>query len=648
MRYRLAELLSLPSDTSVTLSLLGENAVRESVGLRDFGELLFDRIGGATCCFMRLNCLASRQMILEVPGPYRIDSCPSGGWLLSTSEPEKPTYWFPLSPMLREVDSVGHIRVEVSVAIVSLQASPEGLSFGIQADPAADAVIDCVVWEFTPRSSTLAAQLESLTALETQPYFLWGTHNHYGSPSDVYTHLIHGHVYEHRFSWPKYWKICSENDAHCLSVTLTGLEKATGKSIYGMLKAQLLLSVISRQWPDGGWRHGEWTDRMESHYRQHCSAMHMLMDALVEREDPVVRSSLERGAAFLSRQIDELDAGMWFLHDELEHRVETMRDGPFRWIPSRALGKSETNMLVLNSHLDATVALDRFAQVTGDSRYRPLVAKAKQATRAALGMRPAEWLYRQMYKAVRWTFLPTAQAVQLAWHQRAFKRLAWKYLIPMLPHIKARLPRLAMPGGYIERELSLKIFAHEYLPINLMDLLRYRRQFQDDSVDAVIGAGFELIDECCMLDRWPEINGRGYAVGFLAEALYHACLLYTEARYRIWLAQAVIKLQILALGLPPSLLGANGEAVAPEDRTPTPLVDDGRVCVVNLCRKNAREFLLVNASTEVARLQIVRNKPSELVWTTGSNGDRLDGLPMQLPAGTWLWGRGQEQCVAAD
>jgi len=211
--------------------------------------------------------------------------------------------------------------------------------------------------------------------------------------------------------------------------------------------------------------------------------MHMLMDALSECDDPALRQALERAAAFLSQQVDELDIGVWFLHDELEHRVETMRDAPFRWLPSRALGKSEANMLVLNTHLDATVALDRYAQVTGDARYRPLVAKSVRATRAALAMRPAEWLYRPIYKAIRRTFLPTSNGQQLSWHQRALKRVAWKYLLPLLPHIKTRYPRLVMPGGYIERELSLKIFASDYLPINLMDLLRYRSRFIDDSLD---------------------------------------------------------------------------------------------------------------------------------------------------------------------
>jgi len=147
-----------------------------------------------------------------------------------------------------------------------------------------------------------------------------------------------------------------------------------------------------------------------------------------------------------------------------------------------------------------------------------------------------------------------------------------------------------------------------------------------------------------MLDRWPEIKGKDYAVAFWVEALYRACLLYADVRYRELLAQAVIKSDALSLGLAPSLLGANAEAVAPVDQAPTPVVT-GSVRVVNLCRKDTREFLLVNSSTEVARLQFVRNVPLGLIWTTGADRAPFDELPPCIPAGAWFWGGTQKQHV---
>ena len=127
---------------------------------------------------------------------------------------------------------------------------------------------------------------------------------------------------------------------------------------------------------------------MESHYRLHCSAMHLMMDALSEDDDPVVRSALVRGMAFISDKYDATGVGAWFYHDELETSAAGMRRAPFKWWPGTALGKSPQNMLVLNTQLDTLVALERYRTLTGDAQYAPLVESGYQAARAVLALRP--------------------------------------------------------------------------------------------------------------------------------------------------------------------------------------------------------------------------------------------------------------------
>lgn len=621
-------------EASRTLSakrLALHSAADLQVGLDIFAD------GAASCCFARFTPGVAREISVVLSGAYRLAACTAGGWMLLPPRDDLACYWLPQPPRFRRLDERGHVLEERDIHLDGLTVSAAELALSVNI--LEQWAMDWIMWRFPRATRDVLDELHDLLTVETQGHFLWGSHTRYQRPTDVYRHVIHGHVYETQFSWPKYWKICSENDAHALYTILSGLASATGKQLYRLLKDQMLLSVLDRQGADGGWRHGEWTDRMESHYRLHCSAMHMLMDALDEKEDPFVRKALERAAAFLSGQTDELDAGEWFLHDELEHSVEALREGPFRWLPSRALGKSEPNMLVLNTHLDATIALDRYWQLTGDSRHQSLVSHAVTTARAVLSQRPAEWLYRPLFWAIRLTFLPTAQARRLPLHLRALKRVARKYLIPLLPHIKARFPRIVMPGGYIDRELSLRVFAPAYLPINVMDLLRYRRRFPDESVDDVILAAIALIRDCQLIERWPEINGMEYAVGFWAEALYQICLIRPDPEYRASLAQAVIALERQALGLPPSLLGSNGEAVPPREQAPTPVPDDGRIRVINLSRRNIKEVLLVNCATEAVRPRIVRNALNGLVWTAGSNAERRETLPQEIPPGGWLWGR---------
>jgi hypothetical protein len=143
--------------------------------------------------------------------------------------------------------------------------------------------------------------------------------------------------------------------------------------------------------------------------------MHLMMDSLDRQPDAAVRASLERAAAFLARQHQPLRNGVWFPHDELEASVESMERGPFKWVKSRALGKSVSNMLVLNTHLDATIALDRYRGLTTDGQHQALVDSACRATRIVLEMRPAEWLYRLMFRLIGLTFLPADEAKRLCY-----------------------------------------------------------------------------------------------------------------------------------------------------------------------------------------------------------------------------------------
>jgi hypothetical protein len=137
---------------------------------------------------------------------------------------------------------------------------------------------------------------------------------------------------------------------------------------------------------------------MESHYRLHNSAMLMLEAGLQEEADETIHRALEKAAAFLDACTDKTDIGLWFLHDSLEGSVASMeemrRQTKTPWIPSRTLGKSPTNKLILNTHLDAIVALDRYREVTGDAQYAGHIDSARAAARSVLGLRPAEPLYR--------------------------------------------------------------------------------------------------------------------------------------------------------------------------------------------------------------------------------------------------------------
>ena len=592
----------------------------------------------AMCVFFRSSTHFDESIHLTLNGKYRIHSCHSGGWVLLSEDGYQPSYWIPIKPKIRQIDQDAHILSENDANI-------QGISVSLQATDIAffatkDQQLDFTIWKFVPHDNKneLIDFLLNPDLIETQAYYLWGSHTPYQRPADLYLHLIHGHIYENNYSWPHRWKICSENDAHALYVVLSGLQKATNSPIYSLLKYQILISIITRQSDNGAWLHGEWTGHMEAHFRLNASAIHLLMDAWEENNDPVVEVSLKKAVAFISQQKDTLDCGVWFLHDDLELSVDKMNDSPFLWLESRALGKSLPNMLVLNTHLDITILLDRYSKLTQDNQYDELITSANSSTKTVLTLRPAEAIYKAVFFLINLSLLPTNKAAALPLYLRALKRIGWKYLIPHLHHLKVRFPRFVMPGGYIDRAIPLESWAFHYLTINIMDLLRYKRRFKHKYLDQIIEDAMQCTYHSGVLERWQELDYEKYALGFWAEALYHQCTLNSATKYRKWLAEAILILEKMAMGIPPSLLGSNSEANAYASQVPCPLPGEHNIRVVNLCRENIHEYLVVNCGEVGINVTSLKfPKDVEIIWSDQENKIITSDL-VTIPSFSWIHG----------
>lgn len=602
----------------------------------------FSDAEGVSCCFVRVQRGKARTLSFIAEGAYLLEACPSGGWLLKAVQAESPSYWIPQAPILRTLDDHGHITSERPASVVGLRASPTEMVVELQLPP--NGCLDWVCWRIEPSESDILDALQGTISLEEEPYFLWGSKVNFRLPADVYLYLLHGHVYTNDFVWPRKWKFCSEIDAYGLYLALHGLELATRKKLYGLLKRQILYSVIARQAQDGGWYQGEWTDLMESHYRLHNSAMLMLEAGLEEEADDTIRRALEKAAAFLASCTDQTDIGLWFLHDSLEASVESMeemrRQTRTPWIPSRALGKSPTNKLILNTHLDAIVALDRYRAVTGDDQYTAQIDSARAATRSVLGLRPAEPLYRFLYWFIGLTLLPKADAMRLSLPLRVIKRLTWMYLTPQMHRIKRIFPRLVMPGGLIERHLSPLHYDINYHPVNVMDLVRYWRRFPEEDLSGVIDGGVKAVVDNHLLDYWSEEKPRQFAIVVWADALYHLCTLRPDRAYRANLAQAMLKAQELGLGLPPSLLGGDTEVASPAEQQPCPSPTNPQLMVANLSSGKTAEILVVNPAPGGLELAWACNAIDTLSWSD-SSGQALSGgvSSMNVPGRSWILGR---------
>jgi len=594
---------------------------------RHVGALLDkDTASGARCLMLRVPGTGA-PVTLFLADCVAIDAAAGGGWLLARAPGRDRGFWLPHAPALRWLDDHMRIRRDEAAPIAALAL--DGHTAQVTLEVPAGAVLDCVLWDLPHEC---ARELSSLSPPEGQSLFLWGSHTVYRRPADLWRHLVHGHVYEDRYEWPLRRKTPSENDAHALSVCIDGLAKATGKALYRLLGRHLLISVLDRQGADGGFHHGEWTETREAHFRLHASAMHLMMDRLTNEDDPAVRTALARAMSFAARQRDRTALGDWFLHDELELSAAGMNAGPFKWIPSTACGKSPTNMLVLNTHLDTLVALIRYRELTGDRGYDALIDSARTAAETVLALRPMEWLYRILFRAFALVFLPTPQAAALSLPQRALKRLTWRYLLPWLPHLKARWPRLVMPGGYVDRDLSLRTWSHRYLTVNAMDLARIARRDPDRALyRTVLADALRFTTRSGIAGKWREKPADRYSLGFLVEAAYQMCTLDSAREWRTQLAEAALACCELDLGLSPSIFGHNREidTIAGD----YPCANDPRLRVIAIHGRNVDEVLVLNPSADPVTLDWTRAPLRALAWFNSDGAPVASDSP--LPPRGW-------------
>ncbi len=618
------------ADEVETIQVMG---AKRTVCEFEHGQLLIDQFCKVQCAFLRLK--AGHNIELLVDNPYQFQEIKSGGYLGTPLDKNQLYLWLPVLPKIRQVNVDNCILNEQSASVYSLSwDSNNDLSFQIRSIE--NSVTDGIIWQFDEDFS--ADEISSLLPIETHGYFLWGSHGCINKPADLYRHLIHGSVYDLRYSWPHNKKCFSENEAHALYTVFSGLEKTTGKVLYRYFQQQLVLSLIQRQANDGGWYHGMWTDSSECHYRLHTSGVHLLMDEFQRTGCPYVKASLQKAVAFLSKTTDQLDCGIWFLHDSLELSEQALNSGPFKWIANKTLGKNVSNMLVLNTHLDTTIAINRYGSITGDKQYQDLVVSALNSTRAVLGLNSADWLYKPLFWAIGLTMLPTDQASKLSFPVRAIKRFTADYLIKKLPDIKASYPRLVMLNGYIDRELSLRTWAIDYQTINLMDLARHAYAFPDAFDESILDKAMAFTQNSGLIKRYRDLSSdKRYSVGFWSEALYYRCLAKPDMKYRQWLVEAMLECHDLGFGIAPSLLGGNGEALAFNQQVSAPLILNPELLMANLSYGQHMELLLVNISDQPVAVSWMSGQVPALTWCN-SQSNQVASVNLIINSRDWFIG----------
>jgi len=632
VRYRLGHQYSLQGKTVLNAGRRFHRSLYESQ--EQNLEILADDFGNNTLCeFIRTGIRGEEYFRLSVPGEYDLLMTKGTGWFLRGRLSDTSHYWLPLQPVARTYDRLGRIVSEAVLPVVKIDRAGDE-SYALFSIPAGYSQIETVVWTF-PQNSGLLDELHILSGWELQSMFLWGSHTEYSGPCDLYNHIIHGVLYENRWSAPKYrWKAFAEVDALSLFIALDSMNKTTGKKMYEYMKTQIVFSVMFHQDGDGAWRQGLLTDIPEEHYRYQCSAIHMLSADYEQTGDMVVLSALRNAVEYMKVQCESLTVGRWYLHDSLEKSIGNGQRGPASFYVSNILGKSDSNMLVLNTHLDAILALHRFEEVTGEGALDNEIMSGVDAALAVLGLSSADIIYRFLFSFIELTFYPVRAAREFFYPVRIMRRLARIIFIPLLPVIKKFFPRFVMPSGYIDRDLAVNHFCYVYHSINTMDLLRFQRRFRKKILDDVIDKAIDLAQRVRLPEQWVESRDTEYAAGFWAEAMYLECL-RNRNRDRAVLAQAVVALLDSGQGLPPSLLGYNSEYVPLKEQIPHVCFQNNSVRVVNLSSHECPEFLFVNGTDNRQEIVVPLHVGNYDVYDNENNSIESGGV-LSVPPRSWV------------
>jgi hypothetical protein len=431
---------------------------------------------GARVCYLRAISRGDRKSItFSSKGLVTrcISSADFGSLLSMTHEATEYTLWLPCFQQPFRFDSRGRIEVAAGsyfscewafVPRIELKILPSGNSGEI-------AVIPCMV--LTDPGGVFFHELSSLNDPERRLYRKsdW----FYASrPLDIWKYLINGSVYDPRsikgidkrfkcqqcaFAWWNYFSF---------------LRQTTGKKIYGLLQDEVACSILLDLSAEGEWGHGYWSDEIETHARFHLDGIHLLISQYEKTDNLVWLEAAERGMGFIFNHLtDRFDDGSpWFLHDTLENKTKKHR---FR---STLFGKSPGNSLCINTHVQALTVLYRLGQIAPNPTvYTEHFAKGLAALRRVLDHQPGEFFYRVLAKGLATYYRHAAPSANSKTRiKNAAKRQA---LVSLYRRLKRFFPRLVLPGGFIDRDLTLSVASDHYHNINVKDLLTLYQQTPD-------------------------------------------------------------------------------------------------------------------------------------------------------------------------
>lgn len=379
-------------------------------------------------------------------------------------------FWLPGKIMARDYFDNGNIKQ--ARQIETTQSEDDGFRLNIPGEK--NMTVELPVVFAMKDADEFIAQITSTHPLEEQTTKLDKLFN-YNQPDDVWDYLIAGNIYRLavyiydigcELSWP-----CQQT-ANSLYSYMVYLHSLTGKSVYKFFYDLVAYSVMLNLDDQGRWRHGLWAPPlMETHIRFQVSGICMLASCYEKTNRDIFLSKAQKAMDYAITLADDMaDDGIWFVHDSLEQKQPWDKYRYKNDFDSNAFGKSRHNTLCLNTHIWTILGFCRLKEASGDDRYDGYVAKGLTSLKQVLDAKPAQGIYRLLY------WLRDILIGRLArGNGRIASELKLRYekilQRTILPYLKRKFPRVNMPNGFIERDLTHSRLSDIYHLATLDDYL---------------------------------------------------------------------------------------------------------------------------------------------------------------------------------
>jgi hypothetical protein len=370
--------------------------------------------------------------------------------------------WIPHTARVCSIGEDGRISMEESFPVGHITHTEPELKIELlsKMESSTSVVFTCIL--FPVDNKKLINQIQTADNTGQKPFRKsnWFVAR---SVMDIWNYLIYGSIYDPRAHQSIKKRFKCQQCAYAWWTYCNYYYRNTQKEIFSILRDEIAFSIVNDLESSGVWKHGFWSDAMETHARFQLDGIHLLIS---QYEIDGNRVWLENAKNALIYVINDMtdrfsDGSIWFLHDSIEEK----RNHKFY---STIFGKNRNNSLCINTHIQALSVLRRMMQHDDNHVYYSSYQLGIQALRKIFEHKPADIFYKIITKLL---ILPGNSNKSNIYIFRILHAVLVRLAKRSYWSIKARYPRIILPGGFIERDLNLSMISDRYHVINVKDLL---------------------------------------------------------------------------------------------------------------------------------------------------------------------------------